>query len=163
MIRKQFVLGLSLFALAGGTVRANELDNENLVTNVRAEDAVGTVVLRVDNVTNETFVHKTDAVIPTDTRAQAVQAGEFLPLPASSVKSELDQDGGASSWYFYYGSSYGRGYYDGYRDGYRAGYSAPYYYSYGYSYRPVYSWNYGRYSYYSYYYDRPCHWGYGRW
>lgn len=129
------VLGMSSFAAAG------ELDNESKVTN---KELQGTMVLRVDTRTNQASFVKVDAAMASAADAQAfAQSANFSPVPASNMKSELDKDGGASSWYFYY-PSYGYGY--------------PGCNWYGNYYNPYYSYGYG---YYNYYYYGSC-WSYCR-
>lgn len=121
-------LGVSSFALAG------ELDNEAGVTN---KELTGTLVLRVDTRTNEAAYVKLDAGLNSEAEAIALaQSATFSKVPAANLKTELDQDGGASSWYFY------------------SPYQYPYYTPacnyYGNYYNPYYSYNYGYYNYYYY-------------
>lgn len=141
-------MGMSSFAVAG------ELDNESSVTN---KELQGTLVLRVDTRTNEASYVQSAAAVTSPTEAQAlVQNAEFSPVPESNVKSELDKDGGSSSWYFYNPyRNYGYGY--GYGWGWNTGYRPPCNW-YGNYYNPCYSYNYG---YYNYYYYSPC-WSYWR-
>lgn len=127
---KHLILVAALALGVGSTGFAGELDNESSVTN---QSMNGTVVIRVDTRNNETSVLATDKAVASDAQAQVLaQTGSFQSVPAAHVKNELDQDGGASSWYFYSGYNY---------------YS--YMYWYGSWYTPCYSYSY---SYYRYYY-----------
>jgi hypothetical protein len=122
-------------------VLAGELDNESSVTNQQLQ---GTLVIRVDQRTNQAAALKTDAVVTTPSQAKALAAkGQFRTLPSSKVRTELDSDGGASSWYFYPQYSYGNSYYYNYTNWYGNWYAPCYSYNYNY---------YNNYNYYSYYY-----------
>lgn len=124
-------LGLSSFATAG------ELDNESKVTN---KELQGTMVLRVDTRTNQAAFVKLDSALASEADAKALaQSAQFSPVPAANVKSELDKDGGASSWYFYIGYP-----------GYGYGYGYPGCNWYGNYYNPYYYYGYGNYNYYYY-------------
>nr|BFD58283.1 hypothetical protein CKG001_03900 [Bdellovibrio sp. CKG001]BFD61713.1 hypothetical protein BdHM001_03940 [Bdellovibrio sp. HM001]BFD65525.1 hypothetical protein HAGR004_05470 [Bdellovibrio sp. HAGR004] len=126
---KQLILVAALTLGATSFAFAGELDNESSVTN---QSMNGTVVIRVDNRNNQTAVLATPSPLTSDAQAQTLaQTGAFEQ--AANVRSELDQDGGASSWYFYSGYNY---------------YS--YVYWYGNWYTPCYTYNYGYYSYYYY-------------
>ncbi len=129
------LLGMGSFATAG------ELDNESGVTN---KELQGTMVLRVNSLTKEASFVKTEATMSSEADAKAfAQAAEFTKIPTAKIKSELDNDGGASSWYFYYPQ------YNSYQptcNWYGNYYSPYYYYSYGY---------------YNYYYYGSC-WSYCR-
>lgn len=138
------VLGTGSFAFAG------ELDNEVSVTN---QSMNGTVVIRVDTRSNAASVATSDKVMTNNAQAEAlVQSANFQALAKENVKSELDSDGGASSWYYYNGCNYGS-YYgcNGYNNG---GYYNYNLYWYGNWYNPCYSYNYGYYQYYYYSYYR---------
>ncbi|MNT27307.1 hypothetical protein D3C72_1629330 [compost metagenome] len=127
---KQLLLAMALMLGTAGFASANELDNEP--TNQSAMD--GTVVIRVDNRTQETSILKTSEVMNGKDAAQALaKDGAFAKVPKSNVRTELDQDGGASSWYWYGGYNYYN-----------------YMYWYGSYYNPCYTYNYGYYSYYYY-------------
>ncbi|MEK2644088.1 hypothetical protein [Bdellovibrio sp. BCCA] len=132
-------LGVSASAFAG------ELDNESSVTN---QSMNGTVVIRVDTRTNQTAVMASDKVMANDTQAQALALkGTFQAVSAENVRSELDNDAGASSWYFCnpcgnYNSGYNTYYYS-------------YVYWYGTWYTPCYTYSY---SYYQYYYYSNYRW-----
>ncbi|MGZ3743048.1 MAG: hypothetical protein ACXWRE_00185 [Pseudobdellovibrionaceae bacterium] len=140
IISAALIFGMSSFATAG------ELDNESGVTN---KELQGTIVLRVNTVTNETSFVKTEANMASEADAKAfAEKAEFAKVPAAKMKSELDHDGGASSWYFY--SPYNQ-YYNNY-------YYQPYCNWYGNYYNPYYQYNYG---YYNYYYYGSC-WSYCR-
>ncbi len=119
-------LVLNLFSFA----HANELDNETSVTN---QKLTGTVVVRVDTRTQQAAVFKTDANIQNQEQALALTQENFSVIPQKNMRSELDRDGGASSWYFYTGYEY---------------YS--YMYWYGYWYTPSYTYSWGYYNYYYY-------------
>lgn len=130
-------LGVSSFAVAG------ELDNESGVTN---KELQGTMVLRVDTRTGEATYIKTDVAMSSEVEAKTfAQTAAFSPVPTTNMKSELDADGGASSWYFYNP-------YPNYS------YYNPYCNWYGNYYMPYYQYNYG---YYNYYYYGSC-WSYCR-
>lgn len=128
---KGLILSAALVLGLAGTAFAGELDNESSVTN---QSMNGTVVVRVDNRTNQTAVLASATAVNSDAQAQVLaQTGSFQEVSATNVRNELDQDGGASSWYFYSGYNY---------------YS--YMYWYGSWYQPCYTYNYGYYSYYYY-------------
>lgn len=133
---------LAALAIGMGSVAlANELDNEAGVTN---KELKGTLVLRIDTRSGDASYTQTEALMNSKAEAKAlVQEARFAKVPASRMKSELDGDGGASSWYFYNqypGYGYGGGY---------GGYN-PYCNWYGNSYNPYYQYNYGYYNYYYY-------------
>jgi len=137
----RFILSAALVLGLGSTALASELDNETGVTN---KELQGTLVLRVNTLTKETTFVKTDAAMTSEADAKAFAAdANFAPVPAANVKSELDQDGGASSWYFYYPQN---------------SYYTPACNWYGNYYNPYYTYNYG---YYNYYYYGSC-WSYCR-
>lgn len=142
---KQIIVIVAIAAIAlgaGSLASASELDNEQSVTNQALN---GTVVVRLDTRTQKAAVLATD-VISSDSQAQAVaRSGAFKPVSSAHVKSELDQTGGASSWYFYNG-------YHGYPT-YNYGYNYGYLNWYGSWYQPryTYSYSYYQYYYYSYY------------
>lgn len=173
--------------IIGAVVVANasELDNEKSVTNV-APSFAGTVVLRVSHEDKSTAILRSENITRTEKEAHSVakaEASNFEMLPAEKVLSELDRDGGRSSWYFYwpalsFGFSYSYPRYT-YTPGYATpygytyyynpyGYSAAYAYNYAYTYgvpvygwygsyyTPYYSFSYGPYSYYYYGYCGFC-------
>lgn len=110
-----------------GSATASELDNESSVTN---QSMNGTVVIRVDTRNNQAAVLASEQVVTNEAQAQnLVQNGSFSEVPAQNLRSELDSDGGASSWYFYRGYNYG---YYGYVNWYGNWYYPRYYYNYGY-------------------------------
>lgn len=116
----------------GSTAFASELDNESSVTNQAMN---GTVVIRVDTRNNQTAVVASDKVMASKAQAQELaRGGQFKALSSEKVRTELDQDGGASSWYFYRGYNYA--------------YSSVYWY--GNWYNPYYTYNYNYYTYYYY-------------
>jgi hypothetical protein len=131
------VLGMTLsmtlsmvsFATAG------ELDNESEVTN---QELQGTMVLRVNTLTKEASFVKTETAMISEAAAKAfAHTAEFAKVPAPKMKSELDNDGGASSWYFY----------NPYQ---QYNYYQPSCNWYGNNYNPYYQYNYGSYNYYYY-------------
>lgn len=133
---KSFILAAAL-VFAAGSAFAGELDNESSVTNQAMN---GTVVVRVDARNNQTSVMTSDAAVRAGNEAQnLVETGSFKAVGSKNVKSELDQDGGASSWYFY--------------NGYNNYYGCVNWY--GNWYRPYYTYNY---SYYRYYYYSNYYW-----
>lgn len=100
----------------------------------------GTVILRVDTRNGAMAMMQTNALASTEADAQALTQLNFQAVPQNKVKTELDREAGASSWYWY-----NPGYYSGYN------YNHYYYYG-GNCYSPWYSYSYGYYSY--YYYNR---------
>jgi hypothetical protein len=128
---KSLILAAALVFVAGGAF-AGELDNESSVTNQAMN---GTVVVRVDTRTNKTSVMTSETAVSKGQEAQnLVATGSFQAVDSKHVKSELDQDGGASSWYFYngYNNNYGcmNWYGNWYRPYYTYAYSYYYYYYY---------------------------------
>lgn len=138
----RFILSAALVLGLGSVALAGELDNESGVTN---KELQGTLVLRVNTVTHEAAYVKTEAGMVSQAAAQAfAQTANFAAVPAANIKSELDQEGGASSWYFYYPQQYG--------------YYQPTCNWYGNYYNPYYAYNYGYYNYYYY----GSYWSYWR-
>lgn len=127
---KSILLAMALIAGLATSAFAGELDNEASVTNQQIQ---GTVVVRVDQRTHQVAAFKTSAVMESPSQAQALVNNDFQPLASNQVRSELDNDGGASSWYFYVGYNYYN-----------------YVNWYGCWYAPYYTYNYGYYSYYYY-------------
>lgn len=128
---KRLIFAAAVALAAGSTANAGELNNESSVTN---QSMNGTVVIRVDTRNNQAAILTTETAVSNNSQAQQLALeGQFKKVSAENVKNELDNDGGASSWYFYGGSSYY--------------YSSMYWY--GSWYHPCYSYNY---SYYNYYY-----------
>ncbi|WP_413291183.1 hypothetical protein [Bdellovibrio sp. HCB337] len=148
-------LGMSSFG------SARELDDESSVTNRQIK---GTMVLRVDKRTHKAEYVKTDDVMTSKEKAKKfAKTAKFKRVPASNIKSELDHDSGASSWYFYnnqYDGRYGRDGYDGrYNDGYNNGYyNNPYCNYYGNNYQSYYYYSNSNYN---YYYYGNCYWNRG--
>lgn len=139
----RFVFSLTLALSLGSFALAGELDNESGITN---KELQGTLILRVDTRTGEATYVKTEAAMGSEAEAKAfAQTAAFAAVPATNMKSELDHEGGASSWYFYNPYPY-------------YGYYNPYCNWYGNYYNPYYSYNYG---YYNYYYYGSC-WSYCR-
>jgi len=133
---KRLILVAALALSAGTSAWAGELDNESSVTN---QSMNGTVVIRVDTRTHQTSVLASEKAVTNNVEAQALaRQGSFQAVSAEHVRSELDNDGGASSWYFYtpYQPSYS--------------YAYGYMYWYGTWYTPCYSYSYGYYEYYYY-------------
>lgn len=124
----RFLLSAAVL-LGAGFASANELDR-----NPVNEGLKGTVVVRVDQRTNAVAIAQADVVPATEAQAQALASkAAFSPVAPKNLRGELDNDGGASSWYWCnYGYNYG------------------YLYWYGYSYNSYYSYSYGYYSYYYY-------------
>lgn len=177
------ILAFVLTGISAGTGVAGELDDESSVTNRQIK---GTIILRVDKRNRKADYVKTDTVMSSKEKAKTfVKTAKFQRVPASKIKSELDQSGGSSSWYFYdrggfnrgYDPGYGRGGYDrgydpgygrgGYDRGYDPGYGRggygnyynPYCNYYGANYQSYYYYNN---SYYDYYYYGDCYWNRGR-
>lgn len=112
--------------LMGASAFAGELDQDMSNQGLR-----GTVIMRVDTRDNSISYVKTDAVPANEQDAKTLAAAStFMAAPLANVKTELDQVGGASSWYWYCGPQY------------------PNYLNwYGYNYYPTYSYTYMYYSY----------------
>jgi|SRR6185312_9221894 len=121
------ILSVATVAMAG------ELDNDNQVANQGLQE---TVVVRVDTRDNSVAVLNAKQVVSSAVEAQALTQQTFSAVPATKVRSELDNDGGASSWYVYW-YSYSYAYY-------------PSYCYYGNYYNPYYSYGWGYYNYYYY-------------
>ena len=139
---KMFLMTLVLAAGFSVSAHAGELDNEGSVTN---KSMPGTLVVRLDKRTNQAAAVQTSQTLTSEDQAVALVAkANFKAIGGDKVRTELDQDGGASSWYFY------------------SPYQYPYYTPvcnyYGNSYNPYYSYNYGYYNYYYY----GSYWSYGR-
>lgn len=105
----------------------------------------GTVVMRIDQRTGTLSMAQVENVVTSKAEALVLAKGNFQAVPNEKIRSELDREAGASSWYWYY-----PGYSNGY--GYNYGYNNAYYYYYGNCYNPWYSYSSGYYSY--YYYNR---------
>jgi hypothetical protein len=141
----RFILSAALALGVSSAAFAGELDNEGGVTNKQLQ---GTMVLRVDTRTKASAFVKLDDSLKSKEDAQVLaHSAKFAAVPAQNIKSELDQEGGASSWYFY------SPYYNNYNN-YQSPYQYPYYTPtcnwYGNNYNPYYSYNYGNYNYYYY-------------
>jgi hypothetical protein len=127
------ILSIATVAMAG------ELDNDGQVANQGLQE---TVVVRIDTHDNSMAVLNTKQVVHSELQAKALTQQTFTAVPATQVRSELDRDGGASSWYVYwYGYSYSY---------------VPTYCYYGHYYNPYYQWRWG--SYYYYYYGAYYPW-----
>jgi hypothetical protein len=135
MFRKVIPFALMAIFSAYSGAQASELDRDNSNQQIQ-----GTVVFRVDNRDGSVAKLETSEVIASTAEAQELSAGQFAPVANEKVRTELDNEAGASSWYFYYN------YY----------YSYAYYNCYGRSYAPWYNYSYGYYSY--YYYNAYSRW-----
>ncbi len=136
MIKNLFSISLlMLLALSFAQADSGELDQD------RANQSIqGTVILRQDQRTGETVMAEVSNVLMTADEAKALINTNFKAIPEGKIKTELDREAGASSWYWYYPyPSYGYSY-------------SSYYYYYGHCYSPWYSYSYGYYNY--YYYNR---------
>lgn len=141
---KTLLVAMTLVAGLATQSFAGELDNDAAVAN---QNITGTVVIRVNTRTKEVAALKTDALMKNEVQAKALTSEKFEAVAADKVRSELDNDGGASSWYFYYGYNYNYGYNYGYMNWY------------GNWYQPCYTYNYNYYSYYYY----SSGWNWNRW
>lgn len=141
---KSLLIAVALVAGFATQSFAGELDNDAAVAN---QNIPGTVVIRVNTRTKEVAALHTNAVMQNEAQAQALTSKNFKAVSADNVRSELDQDGGASSWYFYSGYNYNYGYNYGYMN------------YYGNWYQPCYNYSYNNYSY--YYYSNS--WSWNRW
>ena len=128
---KRLVLAAVLALGFTMTAQANELDNESSVTN---KEISGTLIVRVDSRNNQTAVMSANQ-ISSEAQAQDLAKNGQFENANGNVKTELDQDGAASSWYFY----------RGYNSYYNCNVNW-----YGNWYQPRYSYSYGYYSYYYY-------------
>ncbi len=134
------LLTLAVLALAVGA-QAGELDRDQ--PNVGASDS--TIVVRVDTQTGAVEKLELNQGLEID-QAKALaenSSAQFEKVAPSKIKSELDQEAGASSWFwfcptYYSAPSYG---YDYYNTG---------FYNYGNWYTNYYSYRYDRYNYYYY-------------
>lgn len=131
---KKILLLASLLAFTSSLaikVVADELDDERSVSN---QELQGTVIVRVDIRDNSAAYLKSETKLASEDEAKKIiTSAEFLAMDSSNNKSELDRDGGSSSWYFY--NNYNYNYYM---------------YWYGSYYNPIYTYNYGYYQYYYY-------------
>lgn len=112
---------------------AGELDNDGQMANQGLQE---TVVVRVDTRDHSVAVLNSKQIVGTELQARALTAEAFATVPATQVRSELDKDGGASSWYVYW-YNYNYSYY-------------PSYCYYGNYYNPYYNYGWGYYRYYYY-------------
>ena len=129
------ILGLSLSAFA-----QSELDDETGVINAESGFS-GTVIIRIDERNNSVARLAVESDLEAGDAAEGFAVsndGDFETVPSDLVVSELDQDSGQSSWYYYWGYNYG--------------YNYGYYWHSGRYYRPYYSYSYRYYTY--YYYNR---------
>lgn len=123
---------LALILSVATAAVAGELDNDQTVANQGLQQ---TVVVRVDTRDNSMAVLNSQATVTSEAQAKGLAQANFSAVPTDKVRTELDRDGGASSWYVYWGYNYG--YY-------------PAYYYYGNCYNPYYNWGWGYYRYYYY-------------
>jgi hypothetical protein len=128
---KTIILALIL-SVATAAV-AGELDNDQQVANQGLQQ---TVVVRVDTRDQSVAVLNSQQTVTSEAQAKGLSQQNFTNVPTDKVRTELDHDGGASSWYVYWGYHYG--------------YSYPSYYWYGACYHPYYNWGWGYYHYYYY-------------
>jgi hypothetical protein len=135
----------SLLTFACATIlavsaQAGELDNPNQ-NNVSSVES--TIVIRVNNQTGAVEKLELSDALKQHQAEELAQdaAAPFEKIDASKVKGELDQEAGASSWYWYCPTYYSTPSY-GYGNYYNTGF-----YNYGYWYSNYYSYNYGNYSY----------------
>lgn len=156
-MKKLFVLVAATMLAA--TAHGNELDNPTQPNPLQADS---TIVVRVNTQTGA--VEKLEMNQALDAQQAEVLAQDssvqFEQIAANNIKSELDQEAGASSWFwycptYYTAPAYNYNYYNtGYNNN---GYWYSGYYNYNYNnwnyyyYQPYYGNNYG--------YNR---WGYGR-
>lgn len=139
MLKKLFLTALVTLASVVAIAGTDELDQDKANQSIQ-----GTVVLRVDQRTGEMAMVQVENVVSTESEARTLVNEDFQAVPKEKVRSELDREAGASSWYWYYpGYSYGWGYNYGYYYG-------------GNCYNPWYSYGYGYYNY--YYYNRYSYW-----
>lgn len=143
MNRLGYLLGalIALSSLVGLDVRANELDQD--VSNQQRSELSGTVIFRVDNKTKQVAqveIADVQATTKDEALALATQA-KYTPIPQGKLRTELDNETGSSSCYWYWNG----GFY-------------PTYQYYGYTYTPYCYVNYGPYSYYWYGYGSYCWW-----
>lgn len=132
---KTILIAASLL-MSASFASARELDNDSAYAN--QQSLKGTVVVRVKQDDKSVAYLKTSKVPGSESEAKVMaQNKNYRALPAQNLRSELDQDGGVSSWYWYPGYNYN--YYS---------YSSLYWY--GNSYQPCYYYTYGGYSYYYY-------------
>lgn len=136
------LVGVSLFT---NFSNANELDQD--VANQNRQELKGTVILRIDTRTNEiSSVAISELDVKSKEEAIALaKTASYKDHKSDRLRTELDDETGSSSWYWYYG---GYPYYS--YPYYSYAYYYPTYYYYGYSYNPYYSYNYGYYNYYWY-------------
>ncbi len=135
LLKSVLLASMTMAFVSSAQAGIDELDQDPVNQTIQ-----GTVVLRVDQRTGEMAMLQTEALTDTEAEAQSLIHNHFENVPQDKIKSELDRESGASSWYWYY---------PGYNSGY--GYNR-YYYNYGNCYSPWYSYYYGNYSY--YYYNR---------
>jgi hypothetical protein len=133
---KALLMAIALVAGFATQSFAGELDNDSAIAN---QQIPGTVVIRVNTRTKEVSALHTNAIMKNEVEAQALTSEKFEALPADKVRTELDNDGGASSWYYYNSCGY-----------YGCGYNYNYVNWYGSWYQPCYYYNYGYYNYYYY-------------
>lgn len=140
-----YLVVLMAVSFSSGVSLANDLDNPESAVNAQPMND-GTTILRVDTRDKSAALLQTKQVLNSEEEAKALvanSASKFQPLPADKVRSELDQNGAVSSWYFYWGL--GSYYYPSYYN-----YYYPTYYNYGSYYYPYYNYGYGYYNYYYY-------------
>lgn len=153
------ILTLAAAAMIAVSAQAGELDNP---TQPNVGQADSTIVVRVNTQTGAVEKLELNEGLAVD-QAQALaqdSSVQFEQVAQNNIKSELDQEAGASSWYWYCPTYYS---YPSYGNYYNTGF-----YSYGYWYSSYYSYNYSNYNYYYYqpYYGNNYGynngWNYGR-
>jgi hypothetical protein len=135
LMLKLLVAASMLFAM---NAFANELDNENTITNQGPE---GTVVIRIDKRDGSVAIAQSNEVLISKNQAMSLlEKSNFSKVAPQNLRSELDSEAGSSSWYYVYTPYYGYNY--------NYGYNCLNWY--GYNYYPYYNYSYGYYNY-SYY------------
>lgn len=131
MLSKIFLIATLILSGAISWAGTDELDQDRQNQSIQ-----GTVVLRVHQQTGEMAMLQVDETVSTKEGAAALASADFKAIPQENLRSELDREAGASSWYWYYNPGF---------------YGFNYYY-YGNCYSPWYNYSWGSYSY--YYYNR---------
>ncbi|MES2963300.1 MAG: hypothetical protein V4760_05375 [Bdellovibrionota bacterium] len=137
-----------VLAVGFNVAQAQELDNESQVTNAQIEasrELPATLVIRSNDANNQVEVLHAHERLATDSvTIQSLNEKDFVKTDlATTMKSELDQNSSASSWYFWWNGAYS--------------YPTYYYSGYSYNYASYYSY---RHAGYTYWY---CRWAYGWW
>lgn len=102
------ILLSAMLAFGAGSALANELDGGHRSSQRELQD---TIIVRVNTRDNSVSYVRSGKKLTSKEQAKALaKAAKFSKVPASKIRSELDQDGGSSSWYVYGGAYGGRGY-----------------------------------------------------